>query len=145
LKYLRTLTIGLFCLLTYVSIGIAETLPERTEVKSPTGAAIRSALLPGWGQFYNRKPLKGCLLLCAESFLLTEIILEKRDSNISISDRRRSNTFILWWSGIKLYAILDAYVDAQLWGLGREEGVLTLGVIQDPDDCGVMLFYRFCL
>ncbi len=29
------------------------------EEKNPTGALLRSFVLPGWGQFYNEKPLKG--------------------------------------------------------------------------------------
>ncbi len=144
MKFFRTVTITLFCTLTCVSLSTAKTSLPQAEVKSPTGAAIRSALFPGWGQFYNQKPLKGSLLLCTESFFLTRIVLEERHADISTSHRRRRNTFIFWWSAIKLYAIIDAYVDAHLWGLDREEGPLAFGVTPEIGTNQIMLFCQFC-
>ena len=37
---------------------------------SPKGAFIRSAIIPGWGQVYNKKPVKGLVLLSAEGYFL---------------------------------------------------------------------------
>jgi nicotinamide mononucleotide adenylyltransferase len=41
---------------------------------SPKGALLRSALIPGWGQVYNHKPLKGLLFLSAESYFVYNFI-----------------------------------------------------------------------
>ncbi len=133
----------LFCFFTGASVSIAETSPQQAEVKSPTGAAVRSALFPGWGQFYNRKPFKGTLFLCAESLLLTQIVLEQRRTQDNAPSRRRENTFILWWTGIKLYGIIDAYIDAHLYGLNRN-APLAVGVIPSMETDRIMLFYQFC-
>ncbi len=140
----RFVIVVLLCLFTCTSVSIAETSPQQAEVKSPTGAAVRSALFPGWGQFYNRKPLKGSLFLCAESFLLTQIVLEERCTQDNASSRGRRNTLILWWAGIKLYAIIDAYIDAHLYGLNRKEVPLAIGVIPGLGTDRVMLFCQFC-
>ncbi|MDF1564523.1 MAG: FlgO family outer membrane protein [Deltaproteobacteria bacterium] len=35
-------------------------------LRSRSGAAFRSILIPGWGQFYNREPVKGSVFLGAE-------------------------------------------------------------------------------
>ncbi|HID94676.1 MAG TPA: hypothetical protein EYP53_01275 [Candidatus Latescibacteria bacterium] len=94
--------------------------------KSPTGALIRSALLPGWGQLYNGRYLKAGLILGAESFLATEIVLEDRKIRASTSDAkrdlhtRRRNTFAIWLAGTILYSMIDAYVDAHLFGFEEE-------------------------
>ena len=45
--------------------------PADTLMKiSPKGAFIRSAIIPGWGQVYNKKPVKGLVLLSAEGYFL---------------------------------------------------------------------------
>jgi hypothetical protein len=41
---------------------------------SPKGALLRSAFIPGWGQVYNRKPIKGLLFLAAESYFTYNFI-----------------------------------------------------------------------
>lgn len=45
---------------------VVATLRPRT----PAAAVVRAALLPGWGQFYNREPTKGALFVSAEVILL---------------------------------------------------------------------------
>jgi len=41
---------------------------------NPKGAMWRSIFIPGWGQLYNRKPLKGILLFGAESYFIYNFI-----------------------------------------------------------------------
>jgi len=43
---------------------------ESVVLRSRSGAAFRSLLIPGWGQFYNREPVKGTVFLGAELALV---------------------------------------------------------------------------
>lgn len=45
---------------------VVETMRPRT----PAGAVLRAAVLPGWGQFYNQEPTKGVLVLSTEVAVL---------------------------------------------------------------------------
>lgn len=38
--------------------------------RTPAAAALRAAVVPGWGQFYNEQPTKGALVVSAEVVLL---------------------------------------------------------------------------
>jgi len=44
--------------------------------RNPSSALLRSAVLPGWGQFYNDKPLKGIIFGTIELGLLSWLIAE---------------------------------------------------------------------
>ena len=39
-------------------------------LRSTSGAMFRSALIPGWGQFYNKEPIKGTAILALEGAVL---------------------------------------------------------------------------
>ena len=45
--------------------GLVALSADAVVLRSRTGAAFRSALIPGWGQFYNREPAKGVLFTAA--------------------------------------------------------------------------------
>ncbi len=91
---------------------------------SPTGAALRSLALPGWGQAYNRKSLKALLAMGTESGLIYSIYryhkLQKgyrlrgeiEIANLYREDRNRLSWYL---AGTIILTILDAYVDAQLY------------------------------
>ncbi len=50
-----------------------------TERKYPITAAFRSALIPGWGLFYNERPTRGTIYLTASiAFLSTAVILHSK-------------------------------------------------------------------
>ncbi|HPC35948.1 MAG TPA: DUF5683 domain-containing protein [Candidatus Marinimicrobia bacterium] len=58
-------------LLIILQSNLQSASPADTLLKiSPKGAFIRSAIIPGWGQVYNKKPVKGVLLLSAEGYFL---------------------------------------------------------------------------
>jgi len=103
-------------------------------VKSPTGALIRSLIIPGWGQLYNKKIFKAILVFCTETGLVAnsiylhqkykqwdqkyresepgpeqDIIIANRE--FYINNRNKSN----WWLvGVILFSMADAFVDAHL-------------------------------
>ena len=47
---------------------------ESVVLRTRSGAVFRSLVLPGWGQFYNRQPIKGSILLGAEIALISTAI-----------------------------------------------------------------------
>lgn len=100
----------------------ADTLASLT----PRGALLRSALLPGWGQYANGRPFKALLFSAAAAGFLGKAIAEARGldraeaaghSDRELQDRAaRRNTWVLGLLATSTLAGLDAYVDAQLAG-----------------------------
>ncbi len=104
--------------------------------RSPSGALLRSAVLPGWGQFYNDKPVKGVILGTVELGLLAWLISEHvqaEDARTDFlasgdpADEERYNVHsqrridLIWYtSAAWLYGMLDAYVDAYLYSFEAE-------------------------
>ncbi|MBN2030747.1 hypothetical protein JW824_10940 [bacterium] len=94
---------------------------EEFSKKSPTGAVIRSALLPGLGQWYNGQKLKALVVLGGELALAGNAIYYNQMAVQSVTYdegefyRDLRGRFIWWFAGIYLLNLLDAYVDAYLW------------------------------
>jgi hypothetical protein len=91
------------------------------ETKSPTVAMIRSALLPGWGQWYNGQKWKALLVFGGEAALVgNAVYYNQRVAKSTTDDERRfyrdvRGRFLWWLLAVHLLNVLDAYVDAQLW------------------------------
>ena len=98
--------------------------------RSPFGAFWRSAALPGWGQVYNGRPLRGgiyggliagCVGMAVvnwESALGVEESAGSRDQG-SLFWKRRAwthgrNNWLILGGFIYILCIVDAYVDAHL-------------------------------
>ncbi len=101
---------------------------------NPTGALVRSAVLPGWGQFYNHRYIKGTIIAGGESYLIYGIYTYWKDANrhktnfeqssdpvykasefTKYSNSRDSRNLRLWIIAATIfYSMFDAYVDAQL-------------------------------
>jgi len=87
----------------------------------PAGALYRSMAFSGWGQLSNGKRFKAALFFTAETVCIAGYFYERQqvlrgglnyyDREVSRTDR---NTFFLYWLGIKVAGMIDAYVDAQL-------------------------------
>ena len=96
----------------------AATLP------SAHGALLRSVVLPGWGQFYNGRPVKGLLFGAASATALTSVVVEHRRINSAPTpeehqDRTaRRNSRLLYFALSVALAAIDAYVDAHLADFG---------------------------
>lgn len=102
----------------------------KTEEKTAFDAAWRSALLPGWGQFYNGDDFKGYLFAGSTAIVLTGTIITYFIHQKSIDDynnasigsdfdalankeatfRNINNIFFLVTIGLWLYNIFDAYI-----------------------------------
>jgi hypothetical protein len=136
-----------------MSAGVAQ-IDTMRERKSPMGALLRSVVFPGWGQFYNRKHLKGLVVFGAETTFITLAAIEwsrmnthKRNfQNPDYPDRYwefeqfqfyedRRNQFLWITAGIVFLSMFDAFVDAHLYNFDREQ-VRDLSVSLIPEGNG---------
>jgi hypothetical protein len=124
---------------------------EPVITKSPSLALLRSAVLPGWGQFYTGHPYKGSVIFVAEGMLVAFAWSENRKANrnLEIFDRTGESVYfdkykkhfdrgqnLLSWAIVTfLYNMADAYVSAHLYDFDSkvsfddEEGRLDVSMI----------------
>ncbi|MBS12157.1 MAG: hypothetical protein CME19_11220 [Gemmatimonadetes bacterium] len=91
--------------------------------RSPTKAMVRSLVLPGWGQFYSGKKVKGTLVAAAEVGSVVAFFVRRDQINREIrpvGQAPKRNFYLLSTIGIVFYSVVDAFVDAHLdnfdWG-----------------------------
>lgn len=111
--------------------------------KSTKTAMLLTTLIPGGGQFYTERYFKGIIVGGAQSYIIyrgiqTQLRLNDLDRELDLSpteqeekqmllDQRRE---IAWWMALVwTIGILDAYVDAQLYGF---ESDLTIDQTGSP-------------
>ena len=91
----------------------AESQPDSLSLdRRVRGAVLRSIALPGWGQFYNGKRLKGSIIATTEVASAVAWVVRRKQ----IKDRgtQERNLYLFSTIGIALYSVADAYVDAHL-------------------------------
>ena len=116
------------------------------QATNPTRAMLYSALVPGAGQFYNGKYLKGALVIGLQGYQTAYIIhhdkkiedyrkLANSETNplyaseyrSRIKEQQEMRTSRFWWIGITaLLSMMDAYVDAHLSDFEQEKEGLHL-------------------
>ncbi len=123
--------------------------------KSPLLSMFRSALLPGWGQYYTGHPYRGGLIFTLEGFLVTFSWLENRKANWYWETYQRTgdplyldkydrhfqkgrNFMSLAIAGL-LLNIADAYVSAHLYGF---EGKVSIDDEQEQVDVSMNWEFR---
>jgi len=86
-------------------------------LKSPWGAVARSAMLPGWGQFYNEQYIKSIISIGLIGYFSYKVIDNKRkfkQTKNKIYKSRQSEKS--WQLGFVYFLnMVDAYVDAYLY------------------------------
>jgi len=92
-----------------------------TPLKSPWGAVLRSAVVPGWGQLYTEQYIKAGIAFTVNSFFLYQIYkyeMKWRDEkNEDFRIRRNTNT---WYFALAyLLTMIDAYVEAYLYKFNK--------------------------
>ena len=112
----------------------AATDSTRTDtLPSAHGALLRSAVLPGWGQYYNGRPIKGLFFGAASATALTAVVVEHRRIRSAPTpeehqDRTaRRNSRLLYFALSVALAAIDAYVDAHLADFGTVLSGLSIG------------------
>jgi hypothetical protein len=90
----------------------AQTADTSVRAVSSPRTAVLLSLVPGGGQWYNRKYLKAVVVGGAALSLGVARHYE--------SDRTVREDFSWWLVGLYIYNLLDAYVDAHLTGFDQE-------------------------
>ena len=103
---------------TFFSILLPDETGGSAEVSSrKVENAQKLGFIPGVGQFYNGKYLKGALIVMSEIYSIS--MANKFSSNIV-----KRNSFIWLSIGIYIYSIIDAYIDAELASFPDKDNLL---------------------
>ena len=116
---------------------------KKSNLRSPSGALLRSLAVPGWGQLYNKKYFKTVIVAGGQGVLLGTAIVEwkratnaKNDASLPLATRledyrlhTNNRNMLLWlYAAATVVSMLDAYVDAHL-SQDTGEGVPKIGNI----------------
>lgn len=125
--------ICLFLLLTLPAWSYATPPSERLSAEpadsvawmpNPTGAAVRSLILPGWGQAYVQQPFKAAIYGGLEFGFILSTYRQHRLFKEALDDNRENDAEaykenrnkISWYiAGVIIISMMDAYVDAHLF------------------------------
>ena len=114
--------------------------------KSPNGAMVRSALLPGLGQWYNGQKFKAVLVLGGELGLMANAVYQNQQVVQSQTEEEKAfyvnnRSLSLWWFfGVYFLNILDAYVDAHL--MDFDVGPELTGVMPTGNTVRLNIFFK---
>ncbi len=108
------MALALFFLIQLVPETIARESLSLYE-KSPMKAVLFSTLLPGGGQFYTERFLKGTLFLLGEGTLF---YLARREK-----DKERRSDLIWWLLACHVFNMADAYVSAHLYKFNENKRI----------------------
>lgn len=148
-KKLYTILVLFFCCVAFAAAS--DTLYyEQGKMKSPGLATLFSVLVPGTGQMYNGKWVKGGLFFTANTAAAGSAAYyyiryaEYKDlygiDNVMTQEALIYAKRITWFSAaIYVYNIIDAYVDAHLSAFPDERLILE----PNPENPGVRLSLNF--
>ncbi len=102
--------------------------------KSAKTAMLLTTIIPGGGQFYTERYFKGIIIGGVQSYLIyrevqTQLKINElqRETNLSaeqqslLDDKLEERRDLGWWIALAwTIGILDAYVDAKLYGFESE-------------------------
>lgn len=113
-------------------------------LKSPWGAALRSAILPGWGQVYNESYLKAVGYIAVDGYLFYKIrradIRYRQSGDTKYRDDRSKYS---WYFGLAYFiTIADAYAGAYLY---KFDEAVELAFVPEIvyDGIGIGLYVKF--
>ena len=143
---MKILTITLF-FSAFAQVCFAQS--EELRLISPVGSIVRSAIMPGWGQYYSRSPIRGTLsvigvgaslagaLAAHQSFqniytnryIPAATIDPKSEEAIaqykSSNERYKIRQFFLYTAiGVWAYSVIDSYVGAKFYNANAKVNLL---------------------
>ena len=113
-------------------------------MKSPWGAAMRSAMLPGWGQFYNDQYIKSIIVFgIVADFVRKAIVFNEKYKDTSEKAFLERRSVNIWYAGLT-YSLnmVDAFVDAYLYKFD-ETMDMSLQIAPVEDTIGFSLTLSF--
>jgi hypothetical protein len=155
--FITSITLALVIQFSGVSYGQqSDTL--HTRKVNPTGALFRSAIVPGWGQYYNRKYIKSAIFAGGEGYLIYGIAKYWREARhhrsnfeqstdrsyqtiefLKYSNARDMRNLRLWILAASIfYSMFDAYVDAQLSDFNQTDKAYQV-YVAPTSDAGLQL------
>lgn len=99
------------------------------KTKSPKAALWRAIFVPGWGQIYNEKYKKAAFVIALESFFIVRAVnfnqKKQQEHGEDAKEKRvRQRNDEVWRLLVtRLLSVLDAYVDAHLFGFDESPDV----------------------
>ncbi len=119
---------------TSVSAGRTDSLFIRMTRTSQMATGLRSAILPGWGQFYAGQKLKGTVFLLAEAGAVTGVL---------VADSKREDAMRIHERAIRAYnsadqvdeieaaydEMLNAFDDVERWHENRKRWIYVAGAV----------------
>lgn len=140
---------------------------EKRLLQSPTKALFKSMIIPGWGQFGNKKAFKALIFAGMDTWMILsavhhgkkasdlydrfesadDIELRQQYYSMYLSRKDQRNKFTWFAVIISFVSMFDAYVDAHLSGypeLESNQDEFTMDIVPD-DNSGakLMVAYRF--
>jgi len=129
----------------------------------PTGALLRSAFVPGWGQFYNKKYVKSVIYGGMEIYFVYNARkywkqMDIHQANFANSDdpiyqaqefelyknQRDNRNLFLWLTGITVFiSMFDAFVDAHLADFDQTDKVFEVQAIPETNRIEITFVYNF--
>ncbi|MDE0297984.1 MAG: DUF5683 domain-containing protein [Candidatus Poribacteria bacterium] len=134
---MKILTIVLF-FLAFAQVCFSQT--DELRLISPIGSVVRSAFVPGWGQFHSRSPIRGTLsvigvgaclsgaLVAHNSFLniynnqyIPAATIDPKSEEAAAqykrsNERYKVRQFFLYAAiGVWAYSVIDSYVGAKFY------------------------------
>ena len=160
--FIITLLIPVLCLSFRVQVSSAQS-DDELRLISPIGAVVRSAVLPGWGQFYARHRLLGTTSLVGTSGLLigalithqsfqhvynneyVPVALNDPEAPEAVFQYNRANQrfkirqfFLFAAAGVWAYSLIDSYVGANLYNATAKADQL-IDDMKQIEELGVQL------
>ena len=119
---------------TSLSASRRDSLFIRMTSRTPMATGLRSAMFPGWGQFYAGQTLKGTVFLLAEAGAVAGILYtdSKREDAMRVHERaiRAYNSADQVDEIDAAYEeMLDAFDDLERWHENRKRWIYTAGVV----------------
>jgi len=133
--------------------GTEEAHSDSSNVVTPGGALLRSAILPGWGQIYTGHKVKGVAMIIADATIIgLAIDADTRVKDLAVPGgdqlaleewRNKRENRILLAVGLILYSMADAFVDAHFYDFESEDS--RFGVEVEPPPGGLAPGIRISL
>ena len=139
---------------------------EKYLIQNPTRGLFKSMVVPGWGQYGNKKYVKGTVMFAADLYFIaraihfgkeasnylklyeqSSITIERNDYYDSYQSKRDDRNKYLWYAIIVSFeSMFDAYVDAHLSGAPSAENDRRISFDIDHSvdkGAGLYLSYSF--